>query len=228
MTIELWPLVAFTVQVALAGVLLTLPIGVALGYWLARTRRPGKSLVETMATLPLVLPPTVVGLCLLELFGRNRPLGRFLYETLGLSVAFTWRAVVIASAVVAFPLLVRTVRASFEDIDPRLEAVARTLGRSPLSVFFTVSLPLASRGVLAGFVLAFSRALGEFGATIMVAGNIPGETQTISLAIFQLVQLGRDPEAFGLAAVSVLIALVAIGIAEWLSRRPRTQPSGSS
>lgn len=223
MTIDVGRLVLFTVQVALAGVLLTLPVGVALGFWLARTSRRGKSLVETLATLPLVLPPTVVGLFLLELFGRNRPLGRFLYETFGLSVAFTWRAVVVASAVVAFPLLVRTVRASFEDIDPRLEAVARTLGKGPLRVFATVSLPLAYRGVLAGFILAFSRALGEFGATIMVAGNIPGETQTLSLAIFQLVQLGRDPEAYRLAAVTVLVAFVAIGLSERLSSRRRAR-----
>jgi molybdate transport system permease protein len=219
MTVDLGHLVVFTVQVALAGVILILPVGVALGFWLARTERRGKSVVETVATLPLVLPPTVVGLVLLELFGRNRALGRFLYETFDLSVAFTWRAVVIASAVVAFPLLVRTVRASFEDVDPRLEAVARTLGKGPLAVFATVSLPLASRGILAGFILAFSRALGEFGATIMVAGNIPGETQTLSLAIFQLVQLGRDPEAYRLAAAAVLVALVAIWLAERLGRR---------
>jgi molybdate transport system permease protein len=213
--VDLAWLVRFTLGVALFAVILTLPFGVALGFWLARTKRRGRSLVETLANLPLVLPPTVIGLVLLELFGRNRPLGRWLYENLGVSVAFTWKAVVIACAVVAFPLLVRTVRASFESIDPRLEALARTLGRGPLQVFFTVTLPLASRGILAGAVLAFSRALGEFGATIMVAGNIPGETQTLSLAIFQLVQLGRDPEAFRLAFVTVLVAFSAI----WLSER---------
>lgn len=218
MTFDLGHLVSFTVQVALAGVVITLPFGVALGFWLARTKRRAKSIVETLATLPLVLPPTVIGLVLLELFGRNRPLGRYLYESVGVSVAFTWRGVVIACAVVAFPLLVRTVRTSFEEIDPRLEAVARTLGKKPLVVFATVSLPLAFRGILAGSILAFSRALGEFGATIMVAGNIPGETQTLSLAIFQLVQLGRDPEAYRLAGVTVLIALVAIWLAERLSR----------
>jgi molybdate transport system permease protein len=215
LTVDLAWLVRFTVGVALAAVILTLPFGVALGFWLARTKRRGRSLVETLATLPLVLPPTVIGLVLLELFGRNRPLGRWLYESLGVSVAFTWKAVVIACAVVAFPLLVRTVRASFESIDPRLEALARTLGRGPLHVFFTVTLPLASRGILAGAVLAFSRALGEFGATIMVAGNIPGETQTLSLAIFQLTQIGRDPEAFRLAFVTVVVAFAAI----WLSER---------
>ena len=199
--------------------LLTLPFGIGLGFWLARSRWRGKSVIETVATLPLVLPPTVIGLFLLELLGRNRPLGRLLEESFGITIAFTWRAVVIACAVVAFPLLVRTVRAAFEAVDPRLEAIARTLGKGPIRVFFTVSLPLAYRGVLAGFVLAFSRALGEFGATIMVAGNIPGETQTLSLAIFQLVQLGRDADAYRLAAVTVLVALAAIAVSERLSRR---------
>ena len=214
----LW-LVGFTVKMSLAGILLTLPFGILLGLWLARTRSPARSLVETIATLPLVLPPTVVGLLLLEVFGRNRPIGRFLFERFGLSIAFTWRAVVIASAVVAFPLLVRTVRAAFEGVDPRLPALARTLGRGPLPVFLTVTLPLASRGILAGAVLAFSRALGEFGATIMVAGNIPFETQTMSLAIFQLVSIGRDPEAYRLALVSVAVAFVAIWLSERLVRQ---------
>jgi molybdate transport system permease protein len=219
LTPDLGWLLGFTVKMALAGVLLTLPFGILLGLWLARTRWPGRSLVETLATLPLVLPPTVVGLALLEVFGRNRPLGRFLYERFDLSVAFTWRAVVVASAVVAFPLLVRTIRTAFEGVDPRLPALARTLGRGPVYVFFTISLPLASRGILAGTILAFSRALGEFGATIMVAGNIPGETQTMSLAIFQLVSIGRDPEAYRLALVSVAVAFAAIWLSERLVRR---------
>lgn len=223
MTPDLLRLVGFTVEMALAGVLLTLPIGILLGLWLARTRWPGRSVVETIATLPLVLPPTVVGLVLLEIFGRNRPLGRFLYERFDLTIAFTWRAVVLASAVVAFPLLVRTVRAAFEGVDPRLPALARTLGRGPFHVFFTVSLPLAARGILAGAILAFSRALGEFGATIMVAGNIPGETQTMSLAIFQLVSIGRDPDAYRLAALSVVVAFVAIWLSERLVRQSRAR-----
>ena len=218
MTVDLVWLVSFTVQVALAGVVVSIPFGIALGFWLARTHSKARSFVDTIASLPLVLPPTVVGLVLLELFGRNRPIGRFLFERLGVSVAFTWRAVVITCAVAAFPLFVRTFRASFEQIDPRLESFARTLGRGPIYVFFTVSLPLASRGLLAGIILGFTRALGEFGATIMVAGNIPGETQTLSLAIFQLVQLGRDPEAYALAAVTVVLAFSAIWLSEWLVR----------
>jgi len=222
-TPDLGWLIGFTVKMALAGVLLTLPFGIALGLWLARTTWPGRSVVETLATLPLVLPPTAVGLVLLELFGRNRPLGRFLYERFDLSIAFTWRAVVLAAAIVAFPLLVRTVRAAFEGVDPRLPALARTLGRGRLHVFFTVTLPLASRGVLAGAILGFSRALGEFGATIMVAGNIPGETQTMSLAIFQLVSIGRDPEAYRLALVSVVVAFAAIWLSERLVRQSRAR-----
>jgi molybdate transport system permease protein len=223
MNVDLLRLVRFTAEVALAGVAISTPFGIALGFWLARTKSRARSLVETVVSLPLVLPPTVVGLILLELFGRNRPIGRFLFDRLGLSVAFTWRAVVVACAVVAFPLLVRTVRASFEQIDPRLESLARTLGRGPLYVFFTVSLPLASRGALAGVILAFSRALGEFGATIMVAGNIPGKTQTLSLAIFQLVQLGRDSEAYGLAAATLVLAFGAIWLSEWLERGRRAR-----
>jgi molybdate transport system permease protein len=223
MNVDLLRLVRFTAEVALAGVAISTPFGIGLGFWLARTKSRARSLVETVVSLPLVLPPTVVGLILLELFGRNRPIGRFLFDRLGVSVAFTWRAVVVACAVVAFPLLVRTVRASFEQIDPRLESLARTLGRGPLFVFFTVSLPLASRGVLAGVILAFSRALGEFGATIMVAGNIPGKTQTLSLAIFQLVQLGRDSEAYGLAAATLVLAFGAIWLSEWLERGRRAR-----
>jgi molybdate transport system permease protein len=222
-------LVGFTVEIALLGVLITLPFGVLLAFWLARTRRPGRSIVETLASLPLVLPPTVVGLLLLELFGRNRPIGRWLFESFGISVAFTPKAVVLAAAAASFPLLVRTARASFEAIDPRLEALARTLGRGPVYVFLTVSVPLAARGILAGALLAFSRALGEFGATIMVAGNIPGETQTLSLAIFQLVQLGRDRDAYRLAAITVLVAFSAIWISERLvRRRPSRAPIAMS
>ncbi len=220
MTINLVSLVVFTIEMAFAGVLLTLPFGIPLSYWLARTKCRGKSLIETIATVPLVLPPTVIGLFLLELFSLNRLLGRFLFENFGLTIVFTWRAVIFTGAVVSFPLLVRTVRTSFEQIDPRLEDMARTLGKTPLNVFFTVSIPLAIRGIVAGSILAFARALGEFGATILVAGNIPGETQTLSLAIFQLVQLGRAPEAYRLAAVTVVIALLAIAITDRLSRRP--------
>ncbi|MFP2963201.1 molybdate ABC transporter permease subunit, partial [Myxococcus sp. 1LA] len=184
-------LVVFTVGVAALATLLILPPGLAVAYALARWDGPGKGVVETVLTLPLVLPPTAVGLVLLELLGRNGPLGRVL-DAWGVEVVFTPKAVVLASAVMAFPLLVRSARSGFEEVDPRLVAVARTLGASRARAFFRVTLPLAWRGVLVGALLAFSRALGEFGATVLVAGNIPGRTQTLPLAIFQRTQLGRD------------------------------------
>jgi molybdate transport system permease protein len=201
-----------------ATALLVIP-GLAVAWALSRPWLRFRALVETLVSLPLVLPPTAVGLGLLMLFGRSGPLGRPLYEHLGVEVAFTWRAVVLASAVVAFPLFVRSARSAFEEVDPRLPAVARTLGRGPFRAFFQVELPLAWRGVAAGAVLAFARALGEFGATILVAGNIPGRTQTLALALFQRVQVGRDREALGLAVLSVLLAGGALVLSEALVRR---------
>jgi molybdate transport system permease protein len=190
---------------------------------LSRPGWRGKTVVETLVSLPLVLPPTAVGLALLLLFGRNGPLGRPLYERFGLDIAFTWRGVVLASAVVAFPLLVRSARSAFEEVDPRLPAVARTLGHGPVRAIFEIELPLAWRGLLAGTVLAFARALGEFGATILVAGNIPGRTQTLALALYQRVQVGRDDEALTLAAISALLAAAALAVAEVMAhRRERT------
>jgi len=216
---ETVPLVLFTVGVAAAATLLNLVPGIAIAWVLSRRGWRGRAVLETLVTLPLVLPPTAIGLALLLLFGRTGPLGRPLYEHLGLDIAFTWRGVVLASAVVAFPLLVRSARSAFEEVDPRLPAVARTLGRGPWRAFFEVELPLAWRGVLAGMVLAFARALGEFGATILVAGNIPGRTQTLALALFQQVQLGRNREALTLAAVSALLAAVALVVAEAVVHR---------
>lgn len=193
--------------------------GVLTAWALSRRRWRGRALVETLVSLPLVVPPTAVGLALLLLFSRTGPLGRPLYEAFGVEVAFTWRAVVVASAVVAFPLLVRSARSAFEEVDPRLPAVARSLGRRPLAAFLEVEVPLAWRGILSGAVLAFARALGEFGATVLVAGNIPGRTQTLALALFQRVQVGRDAEALALAAISVLLAFAALAVSEWLVRR---------
>ncbi len=211
-------LVSFTVWAAGLATLLILPPGVAAAYALSRWEGPGKGLVETLLTLPLVLPPTAVGLVLLELLGRQGPVGRVL-DAWGVEVVFTPRAVVLASAVMAFPLLVRSARTGFEEVDPRLVAVARTLGDSRVRAFFRVTLPLAWRGVLVGALLAFSRALGEFGATVLVAGNIPGRTQTLSLAIFQRTQLGRDAEALRLAGVAALLAFVAVFATEAVTRR---------
>ena len=216
---DVLPVTLFTLGVALLGTLLILPGGVALGWLLARRRWPGKALVETLVALPLVIPPVATGLILLKLFGRRGPLGVFLEHTFGIEIVFTWKAVVLATAVMALPLLVRTARVAFEEVPPRLEQVARTLGAGPWRVFFTVTLPLARRGLLAGCVLAFARALGEFGATVMVAGMIPGETITLALGIYHEVQLGHDGAALGLLAVSVTLAFGALAASEWLLRR---------
>jgi molybdate transport system permease protein len=210
-----WQVVAFTLRVAALAVLLILPPGLAAAWLLARFRWTGKPLVETLIALPLVMPPVATGLLLLKLLGRRGPLGGFLQGHFGLDVVFTWRAVVVAMAVMSFPLLVRGARVAFEGVDPRLEQIARTLGATDLRVFFTITLPLARNGILGGTLLAFARALGEFGATILVAGNIPGRTATLSLSIYQLVQLGKDGDAFRLLAVAVAIAFAAV----WASER---------
>lgn len=209
----------FTLGVAALSTLLILPFGVGLGWLLARRAWPGKAIVETLVALPLVIPPVATGLVLLKLFGRRGPLGHFLERTFGLEIVFTWKAVVLATAVMSVPLLVRSARVAFEEVPVRLEQVARTLGAGPWRAFFTISLPLARRGLLAGGVLAFARALGEFGATVMVAGMIPGETITLSLGIYQDVQLGRDDAALGLLAISVTLAFGAVAASEWLLRR---------
>jgi molybdate transport system permease protein len=219
MTGEEWGIVGFTVRVAALATLLILIPGIALAWALARRDWPGKLLVETVVMLPIVMPPVATGLLLLELLGRNGPLGSFLHDRLGLTIVFTWRAVVIAMAVMSFPLLVRAARVAFEGVNPRLEQIARTLGASDLRVLFTITMPLAVRGLMAGTVLAFARALGEFGATILVAGNIPRRTSTLSLAIYGHVQLGQDSAAFRLLLVSVAIAFAAVWISEWCLRR---------
>jgi molybdate transport system permease protein len=211
-------IVVFTIEMAALATAVVLVPGVAAALLLARYRGPGKGALDTLFSLPLVLPPTVVGFFLLELLGRNRPLGAWLAER-GVEIVFTWKAVVLATAVMAFPLLVRSARTAFEEVDPRLVGLARTLGAGPVAAFFRVTLPLAWRGVLAGVVLAFSRALGEFGATIVVAGNIPGRTQTLALAIFHDIQIGRDDRAVHLAAVTVALAFAALWATEWIVRR---------
>lgn len=216
---EDWLLIEFTARMALLSTLLILPVGVGIAWCLARLRWPGKAVVETVVTLPLVLPPVVTGLALLKLFGRRGPLGRWIHELFGIDVIFTWRAVVLALGVMALPLLVRASRTAFEQVDQRLEQIARTLGASEWRIFFTISLPLARRGVLGGTLLAFARALGEFGATIMVAGNILGQTTTLSVAVYQRVQLGEDKQAWMLAAVSASLAFLAVLVSEFLLKR---------
>jgi molybdate transport system permease protein len=192
---------------------------VALGWVLARREWRGKTLVETLVALPLVMPPVATGLILLKVLGRRGLVGGWLDRNFGVEIVFTWRAVVLATAVMSFPLLVRAARVAFENVNPRLEQVARTLGAGPWRAWTTISLPLARRGLVAGALLAFARALGEFGATIMVAGYIPGQTATLSLSIYHLVQLGRDSEALVLLTISGAIAFVAVWTSEWFLRR---------
>ena len=207
-----------TLRAAAMATLLILPIGILAAWHLARHRGAGRTLLETLFSLPLVLPPTAVGLLLLQALRKSGPLGRLLDQA-GIEVLFTWKAVVLATAVMSFPLLVRPARTAFEEIDPRLLAMGRSLGSSPFSVFRRVALPLAWRGVLGGTLLAFSRALGEFGATVMIAGSIPGRTQTMALAIFQRTQIGQDPSAMRLVGVTVVIAFAAVWTTEILTRR---------
>jgi molybdate transport system permease protein len=212
-------IVGFTFWMAVLATVAIFPFGVALAWFLARKSWPGKPIVETLIALPLVMPPVATGLILLKLLGRKGPIGRFLHDQFDLEVVFTWRAVVAAMAVMSFPLLVRGARIAFEAVNPRLEQVATTLGASPFRVFLTVTFPLAIRGIIAGSVLAFARALGEFGATILVAGNIPGKTTTLSVSIYSDIQLGHDRDAFRLLAVSVVLAFAAVWISEWLFKR---------
>ena len=197
--------------VATTAVVCSLPLGVAAGWILARKRFWGKSLMETAINLPLVLPPVVTGYLLLMLFGRRGPIGGPLDEWFGLSIAYEWTGAVLASAVVSFPLLVRAIRSAFNAIDPRIEQAARTCGAGPIDAFFSVSLPLAAHGVVAGCVIAFARAMGEFGATIMIAGNTAGQTRTIPLYVYdQLTTPGGMENSLGVIIASIAIAGAAL------------------
>lgn len=209
----------FTLGIAALSTLSIAPPAIGLGWLLAKRRWPLKSLVETLVAIPMVIPPVATGLILLKLLGRRSLLGRFLEGALGLEIVFTWKAVLIATSVMSFPLLVRTARVAFEEIDPRFEEAARTLGAGPWDRLFTVTLPLARRGLLAGCVLSFARALGEFGATVMVAGMIPGETVTLALGIYHEVQMGRDEVALGYLALSAALAFGAVWLSEKLLGR---------
>lgn len=207
-----------SVRVSLLATLLVFVTGLPLAWLLARYDFRGKELVTGLTALPLVLPPTVVGYYLLVALGQQSPIGRWLDAT-GLPLVFTWRGAVIAASVAAFPLMVLTVRAGFESIDRRLEAIARTLGRSNWAVFWRVTMPLAWPSLLAGAALTFARALGDFGATLMVAGNIPGRTQTASIYIYDLLQANRRAEAGAMALVISLLALLLFIVSQTLTRR---------
>jgi molybdate transport system permease protein len=217
LSFETWQITLFSISVGLASTLLILPFGIALAWLFARKEWPLKGIVETVALLPLVMPPVSTGLILLKIFGRRGPIGQWLYDR-GVEIVFNWKGVLIAMAVMSFPLLVRSVRTSFSEVNPRLEQIAATLGASKLRIIFVITIPLAYRGIVAGALLAFSRALGEFGATILLAGNIPGKTQTLSLAIYNYVQLGKDSEAYTLLGITVALAFVFVWSSEWLLR----------
>jgi molybdate transport system permease protein len=211
-------LAAFTTLMGTVSTLLALPAGIAAAWLLARCSFSGKPVVETLLSLPLVLPPVATGFLLLQLFGLNSVVGRAL-DRLGIEVVFTWKAVVLAMAVMSFPLMVLTIRAGFEQVDTRYERVAATLGASPWRVFVTITLPLATRSIVAAAILGFARALGEFGATIVVAGGIPGQTQTLAVAIFNLTESGRDADASRLLLVSIALAFAAMLLANVIQRR---------
>ena len=223
MTADEWRVLALTLRTAALAVAVILPPGLALAWLLARRTWPGKALVETLLALPLVMPPVATGLILLRLLGRRSALGGWFLRVFDADIVFTWRAVVAAMAVMALPLLVRSARHAFEGVDPRIENVARTLGASWPRILRELTLPLAARGILGGVLLAFARALGEFGATILVAGNIPGRTRTLALAIYDRVQLGDDAAAGRLLVIAVVVAFLAVWSAEWFLRR-RSRP----
>jgi molybdate transport system permease protein len=213
-----WQITGFTLATAAAATLLMLPPGVLLAWVLARGRFRGRVVLETFLSLPLVIPPVATGLVLLMLVAPRGPLGSLLAR-LGLEIVFTWKAVVLAMTVMGLPLLVRTVRAGIEQVDPRYEAAAAMLGAGPLRVFVTITVPLAAPAVAAGAMLGFARALGEFGATIMIAGSIPGSTRTLAVAIYSLAETGRDGEAAMLVGISAAIAFVALCASNWISSR---------
>ena len=210
MLVPLW----LTLKVALLATLLAGVAGIGLGWYMARRRFVGHTLVDALLMLPMVLPPTVLGYYLIVLIGRNGVLGQYLDQWFGINLMFTWQGAVIAASIVSLPLIYKAARAAFEDADPRMVLAARTLGASELEIFLRISLPLAGRGVVAGLMLAFARAMGEFGATLMIAGNLPGKTQTLSIAVYDAVQAGNDAQALWLTlliSVVCMVVLVASG-----------------
>lgn len=227
LTPEEWTAVLLSLRIALWATVAALPFGIAVAWVLARKSFWGKSLLDGIVHLPLVLPPVVTGYLLLVYFGRRGPVGSFLADTFGIVFSFRWTGAALACAVMGFPLLVRAARLSFEAVDPRLEQAAATLGANGLWRFFTVTLPLALPGVIAGMVLCFAKALGEFGATITFVSNIPGETQTISAAIYTYTQVpGGDMAAARLVVIAIVIALAALVASEWLARRAGARAYG--
>ncbi|NMM28298.1 MAG: molybdate ABC transporter permease subunit [Glaciimonas sp.] len=205
-----WTALTISLKVAGCATAINLVFGIAAGYALARLRFPGRDLLDTLLTLPMVMPPTVLGYYLLVLMGRRSWFGAWLFDNFGINLIFTWQAAVIAAAIVAFPLVFKPARAAFEAVDGQLEQAARVLGIGEIGIFFRVTLPLAWRGILAGVLLAFARALGEFGATLMVAGSIPGKTQTLSIAVYEAVQAGQDGVANTLVLITSAVCVVVL------------------
>ncbi len=205
-----WVALSLSLKVAGWATALNIILGISVGFFLARSRFPGRDLLDTLLTLPMVMPPTVLGYYLLVLVGRRSAFGAWLYDTFGINLIFTWQGAVIAATVVAFPLVFKPARAAFEAVDGQLEQAARVLGVSELAIFFRITLPLAWRGILAGVLLAFARALGEFGATLMVAGSIPGRTQTLSIAVYEAVQAGKDDTANMLVVITSIVCVVVL------------------
>lgn len=212
-----WVALRLSLKVAVWATLIDLVLGVALGYLLARKRFPGRELLDAVLTLPMVMPPTVLGYYLLVVIGRHGVVGAWLQQHFGINLIFTWQAAVIAAAVVAFPLVLKGARAAFEAIDTQFEQAARVLGVVPFGVFLRVTLPLAWRGVLGGALLAFARSMGEFGATLMVAGSIPGKTQTLSIAVYEAVQAGQDDHANLLVIITSLVCVLVLVAANKLT-----------
>ncbi|MET0208976.1 MAG: molybdate ABC transporter permease subunit [Burkholderiaceae bacterium] len=213
-----WIALALSLKVAGCATALNLVLGVAAGFVLARVRFPGREFVDAVLTLPMVLPPTVLGYYLLVVIGKRGWLGSWLHESFGIQLIFTWQGAVIAATIVAFPLVMKSARAAFEGVDPQLEGAGRVLGLGEWALFFRVTLPMAWRGVLAGVLLAFARALGEFGATLMIAGSIPGKTQTLSVAVYEAVQAGQDDTANLLVLITSVTCVAVLLLAGRLAR----------
>ncbi|MDV7143786.1 molybdate ABC transporter permease subunit [Tropicimonas sp. TH_r6] len=225
---EAWAAVALSLKVSFWAVTLSLPIGIATAWLLARARFPGRQVLNGLVHLPLILPPVVTGYLLLLAFGRRGPLGALLYDLFGVTLAFNWTGAALAAAIMAFPLMVRAIRLSIEAVDPGLEQAAATLGASRLRVFLTVTLPLTAPGILAGAILAFAKAMGEFGATITFVSNIPGRTQTLPSAVYAFLQVpGAEASALRLVLLSVVLAMGALIASELLARRMRRRREGA-
>ncbi|MBV8470332.1 MAG: molybdate ABC transporter permease subunit [Burkholderiaceae bacterium] len=222
---DAWVALALSLKVAGCATAIDLVLGVTLGQVLARRRFPGRDLLDAILTLPLVLPPTVLGYYLLVLVGRRGALGAWLHDSLGVELIFTWQGAALAAALVAFPLVLKSARAAFEGVDPQLLRAGRVLGLGEWALFFRVSLPLAWRGILAGVLLAFARAMGEFGATLMVAGSIPGRTQTLSLAVYEAVQAGQDDLAQLLVLIISVVCVLVLVLAGRLLPRAARRPA---